>query len=373
MIEKKIAIAVENPEIYSQTFVLRHINELAGGRTAVIIIKLKKLVKINKPIFVYHKTNSFFIKTLRMLSSLLKLKSFNEKKRLDEELKKFIKKENVCCVLAEFGYVGVRIYDAVLQNNIPMFCYFRGADASRKLAEKEYVTKLKTMMPRIHGIFAVSQSLVNNLRIVGVEHPNTHVIPSGVDTKLFIPGSKDPNLILAVGRFTEKKAPHITIQAFAKAYQKHPNIRLEMIGDGELLEMCINLAQDLGISESVTFHGAQNHDFVKTMLSKTSIFLQHSITASNGDTEGMPTAIQEAMSSGCIVISTHHAGIPEHIKNGVNGMIVEEGNLNAYIQALTEVLENNQFKIIAKNARNHAIKHFDYKTNYARLEKLIFQ
>jgi glycosyltransferase involved in cell wall biosynthesis len=254
-----------------------------------------------------------------------------------------------------------------------MFCYFRGSDASRKLSNETYVEKLKDMMPKINGIFAVSQSLVENLKRVGVEHPNTHVIPSGVDTRLFTPSAKDKNLLVAVGRFTEKKAPQITIKAYAKVLEQYPSARLEMVGDGDLFKDCKDLAILLGISQSIIFHGAKSHLFIKDLLAKSCLFVQHSITASNGDTEGMPTAIQEAMSAGCVVVSTNHAGIPEHIKNGINGMMVEEGDLDAYANAMIEVLKNPQFiEDMAKNAREYATQYLDYKVNYEKINKMIF-
>lgn len=372
MNNKIIAIAADNPEVYSQTFVLRHINELGDGNTAVILTKRKKLNKIKKPVFIFERSSHILLKVTRFLLNLARFKFQSEANRRCEELMNFINKHQIGYVLAEFGYIGVIIYDAVIENKIPMYCYFRGSDASRKLSNKTYVEKLKEMMPKINGVFAVSQSLVDNLKRVGVEHPNTHVIPSGVDTRLFTPSTKDKNLLVAVGRFTEKKAPQITIQAFAKVLEKLPNTRLEMVGDGDLFKDCIDLAEMLGISKNIIFHGAKSHVFIKDLLAKSCLFVQHSITASNGDTEGMPTAIQEAMSAGCVVVSTNHAGIPEHITNGINGMMVEEGNLNAYANAMIELLKNPQsIEFMAKNAREYATKHLDYKVNYGKLNKII--
>lgn len=371
---KKIAIAADNPEVYSQTFILRHINELGGGNTAIILTKRKKLVKTHKPVFIFERSSHIGLKILRFLLNIGKFKFRSEKKRKSEELGFFIDKHHIGYVLAEFGYIGVIIYDAVIKNNIPMFCYFRGSDASRNLSNQTYVSKLQSMMPKINGIFSVSQSLIDNLKQAGVEHPNTHVIPSGVDTTLFIPGAKDENLLVAVGRFTEKKAPHITIQAFATVLTKFPNARLEMVGDGQLMNNCMELANTLGISQSVVFHGAKSHLFIKDLLSKASLFIQHSITASNGDTEGMPTAIQEAMSAGCVIVSTNHAGIPEHIKNGINGMLVEEGNINAFTNSIIDVLSNKTLsERMAKSAREYAIENLDYKVNYKKLEKIIYR
>ncbi|MFM8812483.1 MAG: glycosyltransferase, partial [Methylophilaceae bacterium] len=101
---------------------------------------------------------------------------------------------------------------------------------------------------------AVSQSLLNNLKDYGIEHPNSFVIPSGVDAKLFKPAQmKDNKLIIAVGRFVEKKSPATTISAFSVISKMHPNVRLEMVGDGELLEECKILAERLGVRNKILF------------------------------------------------------------------------------------------------------------------------
>lgn len=369
LINKKIAIVTDSTDIYSQTFIRRHINKLNGGNTAVILTK-KKASLIEKPTFVYQPNNK--IKTLLLRIKRLDFSSENE--LLNEDLIKFIKTNNIGYALGEFGYIGIKIYKPLTKLNIPFYCYFRGADASLRLNNNQYVINLKKMMSEIQGIISVSQSLIDNLKKYGIEHPNTHVIPSGVDTNAFKPSVKDKNLFLAVGRFIAKKAPDITISSFARVLKKFPYARLEMIGDGELLADCMQLSKDLGISENIIFHGNKNHDFVKSRLEKASIFLQHSIKATSGDQEGMPTAIQEAMSSGCVVISTNHAGIPEHIENNINGLIVDERDLNAYTEAIISVLENDTLrKKMASKAIQYANKHFNYKTNYLQLEKIILE
>ncbi|MDO9150512.1 MAG: glycosyltransferase family 4 protein [Methylotenera sp.] len=367
---KNIAIAADNPELYSQTFVRRHINELFSGRTVVVLTKNRTLSNIRKPIFIYAKPKGFFNKIKKIVSNLSIF--IKNKPSLEDQFAEFLIANKVNFLIAEFGYVGLKVYNSISHLNIPMYCYFRGSDASQRLNDKKYIKNLQSMMPKISGIVAVSQSLINNLKQNGIHHPVTHVIPSGVDTHQFQPSIKDDSLLVAVGRFVEKKAPDITIKAFAATIKKFPNARLEMIGDGPMLPYCKTLAQELGIAASIIFHGSKEHAFVKNTLAKSSIFLQHSITAPNGDIEGLPTAIQEAMASGAVVISTNHSGIPEHIINNFNGLTVEEGDLSNYIEAINKVFEDADFRnTLAINARNYAEKHLDYRVNYEKLEQLI--
>ena len=83
--------------------------------------------------------------------------------------------------------------------------------------------RYRAAMPRLAGVVAVSQFLLDNLAAHGVTHPNTAVIPTGVDTEpLRAAATKDPHLILAVGRIVAKKAPLVTIDAFAAVAADFP-------------------------------------------------------------------------------------------------------------------------------------------------------
>ena len=124
---------------------------------------------------------------------------------------------------------------------------------------------------------------------------------------------KDPDLLLAVGRMIPKKAPLTTIEAFARVAADFPSRRLEMIGDGPLLEDARRLAAERGLADRVAFLGLQPHPVVREKMARAAVFLQHSVTDADGNEEGLPIAIQEAMASGAVVISTRHAGIPDAV------------------------------------------------------------
>ena len=124
----------------------------------------------------------------------------------------------------------------------------------------------------------------------------------------------------------EKKSPLNTIRAFARCATRCAGVTLTFIGAGPLLASCISLAADLGVSGSVTFLGAQNNDRVRDEMTKSGVFVQHSVTAANGDEEGWPVAIAEALATGLPVIATRHSGILDQIIHGENGYLVAEGN-----------------------------------------------
>jgi len=226
------------------------------------------------------------------------------------------------------------------------------------------------MMPRLAGMFSVSRFLLEQLAAAGISHPNARVVPSGVDVRRFTPGPKRPGSFLAVGRMVSKKAPQITLSAFAKAARGR-DAHLTFIGDGPLLEDCKAKAHLLKIADQVTFTGALPHDQVRAHLAETEVFLQHSVTAPNGNTEGLPTAIQEALACGCITLSTRHAGIPEAVAHGENGLLVDEWDEDGFAEGIARLLDTPDRAAMAEAARATAETKFDNAVGLARVEQVI--
>jgi glycosyltransferase involved in cell wall biosynthesis len=229
----------------------------------------------------------------------------------------------------------------------------------------------RKMMPRLTGVFSVSQFLLDNLARHGISHPDSTVIPSGVDIRRFAPQAKVPLSFLAVGRFVEKKAPMTTLRAFAEATANQPDARLDFIGDGPLLEPTRALAEELGVTAKLRFHGAQPHNTVRDRLMSTQFFLQHSITARDGNTEGLPTAIQEAMACGCITVSTRHAGIPEAIDEGETGFLVDEHDEVGFAKAIAAAINVPDHSAMSARARQVAEQRFDNHVLLKLLERHI--
>ena len=100
-----------------------------------------------------------------------------------------------------------------------------------------------------------------------------------------------------------------------------------IIGDGDLSDVCLQLIKSLGLNESVFLLGAMDRSEIMKKLGEAFLFVQHSVVASDGDSEGTPVGILEAMASGLPVVSTRHAGIPDVVQHGETGFLVDEGNI----------------------------------------------
>lgn len=370
----KVAIVTSDYFVMGETFINRHIEHMFGGQTCVICGRHNGQDPYGKPIFVRRDRLSlsdklrapFAAGTGALLHGTSRLPFGANRARLMG----FLKDQNVGVILAEFGTQALVVAKLGNDMGLPVFTYWRGTDASRMLRSRQRVRSYRLMMPRLAGMFSVSQFLLDNLARRGVHHPNAHVIPSGVDVRRFCPGEKKPGSFLAVGRMVEKKAPEITLRAFATAAQGRP-AHLTFVGDGPLLARCRDLANALGIGDQVTFAGAQPHDVVREHLARTEVFLQHSVTAKDGNTEGLPTAIQEAMAAGCIPISTRHAGIPEAVDHGTTGFLVEEWDEAGFADHITAILDLPDRAGMARAARAVAESRFDNSVLLDRAEDVL--
>ncbi len=370
----KTAIATSDYHVPGETFINRHIAHLFGGQTCVICGRHNGEDPLGKPLFERRARLSpgdrlrapFAAGYGAVVHGTSRL-PFGDNRTA---LAAFLREQEVKVILAEFGtqaLVVARLGNAL---GLPVFTYWRGTDASKMLRIRQRVRAYRLMMPRLAGMFSVSQFLLDNLARHGITHDNAHVVPSGVDIRRFTPGDKRPGSFLAVGRMVEKKAPQITLRAFAQAARGR-EAHLTFIGDGPLLEPSRALAAELGIASKVTFTGALPHDAVRGFLHQTEVFLQHSVTAKDGNTEGLPTAIQEALSSGCITLSTHHAGIPEAVEHGVNGLLVPEWDEAGFATQIGRILDMADRSPMARAARATAEAKFDNAKGLSRVEEVI--
>jgi glycosyltransferase involved in cell wall biosynthesis len=119
-------------------------------------------------------------------------------------------------------------------------------------------------------------------------------------------------------------------------------------------------------------HGGQSRDFVAQLMQEASLFVQHSRTAANGDSEGLPVAILEAMASALPVVSTKHSGIPEAVRDRVTGLLVEEMDVDGMASALAELLDNPDRAIVMGIAgRERVLEHFSLAHACERLRAIM--
>lgn len=251
--------------------------------------------------------------------------------------------QEVRLVHAHFGQSGVEILPVARELRLPLLVTFHGADASSWLRNRGYVEKLRELFDYAH-IIAVSQDMADRLVALGADPARTwaHYIGVPVEDFQFVrrkslaAKSKDGEtvVLLQVSNFIEKKGHLYTLQAFRAFQQHYPRCKLVLAGGGILREAIERAAHELEIANKVEFVGVVAKPRVIELMSNADMFLHHSVTAANGNTEGIPTVLMEAMATGLPVVSTFHSGIPELIKDGESGFLVQERDVAAYSQKL---------------------------------------
>lgn len=239
-------------------------------------------------------------------------------------------------VLAEYGTAGVSVMTACGRSRIPLIVHFHGYDASMHDVLREHATTYPLLFQRASAIIVVSRAMQRKLAALGASPAKLHYNPCGVDCREFAGAApaRAPVIFLAVGRLTPKKAPQLTLEAFAKVRRQISTAVLRMIGDGPLTNECRRFARSLGIDQSVTFLGAQPPAVVKAELRDARCFVQHSVEAASGDSEGTPVAILEAGAAGLPTVATRHGGIPDVVINGETGFLVDEHDVDGMAQRM---------------------------------------
>jgi colanic acid/amylovoran biosynthesis glycosyltransferase len=178
--------------------------------------------------------------------------------------------------------------------------------------------------------------------------------------------------VVSIGRLVEKKGFSYGIRAVASAEKALGQpLDYHLIGDGPLRAELEALARAEGLADRVTFHGSKRSDEVVALLSNAHILMAPSVTASNGDMEGIPMVLMEAMAQGMPVVSTFHSGIPELVQNGRSGVLVPERDVPALASALAALVRTPEvWPSLQSHARQTVEAEFDSERLTLGLEQL---
>lgn len=220
----------------------------------------------------------------------------------------------------------------------------------------------------------ISNFFKERLIKLGCEPKKITVHRMGIDLQKFTyrhrtPPTKEQIQIVTIGRFVEKKGLEYGIRAIAQLKSIYPNIEYKILGDGNLRESLEALIQDFGLEKNVKLLGWKQSDEIVEILNQSHILLTPSVTAQNGDQEGIPVVLMEAMAMGLPVISTEHSGIPELVEEGVSGFLVPERDSDALAQKIQAIIEHPELYL--KFAAEGRLKVEKFYDNYLLNTKLI--
>jgi colanic acid/amylovoran biosynthesis glycosyltransferase len=192
-------------------------------------------------------------------------------------------------------------------------------------------------------ILAMSQDMRGDLLHLGCPPEKIRVHYHGINLARFpsveraFPSSSVR--ILFVGSLYARKGVEDVLRAFAELAGARPKADLRFVGQGPLYSNLKELARTLGLESRVSFAGFVRHEDLHEELNRAHIFCHPSQTLQNGDKEGIPGTIVEAMATGLPVVTTRHAGIPEMVRDGEDGFVVGERDIPALAEALLTLVD----------------------------------
>jgi glycosyltransferase involved in cell wall biosynthesis len=292
-----------------------------------------------------------------------------------EKYQKLLSEIEPDAVLAEFGPTGIKVSEACASLDIPLVVFFHAYEVCKKKMIKKYKNKYKKLFEISCGVLCSARSIRERVVEVGSSPGSTFVCAgSGVATEDFNTSSPADALprFVHVGRFVDKKAPHLTLLAFSRVLDENEEASLQMVGDGPLLGACKDLAISLGIDQSVSFRGACPHEEVRAVLSRAGALVQHSVVAQDGDSEGTPMSVLEAGASGIPVVVTRHSGLKDAVVENETGFLVEERDIRAMADRMLELASNpGKAREMGEKGRKRAEKHFTEEKNINRISNIL--
>ena len=200
------------------------------------------------------------------------------------------------------------------------------------------------------------------------------VVHCGIDAEKFSSVSRQPESgrIVSVCRLSPKKGLDVAIRACAKLRENNIKFQFEIAGDGPQRRILEELIESLNLADHVKLLGARPNDQLEELLSRASVFLMPCVKTPDGDMDGIPVAMMEAMACEVPVVSTAISGIPELVEDGKTGQLAPENDVDALAQILQDLLEDmDKIEQFGKAGRERVLTDFCISENAAKLRELI--
>jgi colanic acid/amylovoran biosynthesis glycosyltransferase len=290
----------------------------------------------------------------------------------------FLRHDPFDVVHCQFGHLATEMWQlrecGVLQGIV--VTSFRGTDAMRVAATRP--ERFARLFADGEKFLAVSHAVRNKLIEVGCDAGKIEVLRSGIDLHRFgfrgYHSIGTPINVISVGRLAPNKGIDFCIEAVSRLLQDGHKIRYRIIGDGPSRTILEQQVERLGIGDSVQFDGPMDSAGVIEALQSADILVAPSITGPDGQQEGLPNAPKEAMAVGVLVIASAIGGIPELVRDGETGVLVEERDSVAIADAIVALRDaGSSLRPMIDAARELICRDFDICVLNDRLERIYLE
>jgi len=311
----------------------------------------------------------------RLLYSVPKLLSIRQANTINE----FLLKQKIDIAHFHYGTDCGVFYPYTRKLKVPSVVSFYGYDVSSfpKLLfgyGRKYLQN--RVFSRVDKVLAMSPDMKSDLIASGCPEEKIIVHYYGTDCARFYHEHAYPEkenvTIITLSNLCPKKGHIFQFKALRSLLDKGiKNFRFRVMGSGELEEELKSFVLKNGLKDYVHFAGPVKYGSAEMMkeFREADIFLHPSVIAPNGDKEGIPGTVIEAMASGLPVVSTYHAGIPHVISNDATGLLVEEWDVEALGNAIIELIENKYLRErLGKAAQEYAMNNLTLQEKEQELE-----
>jgi len=279
-------------------------------------------------------------------------------------------------VHAHFGRGGALALPIAKKLELPLYVTYHGGDAtkhthqSKKFFPTIYQKRLKMLQTYASGFLCVSKFIMKRLEEQGFPKHKLILHYIGINCDKLVKPEKKNGPLLFAGRLTDKKGVDNLILAMHKIKNLGvPQPILDIVGSGPQEVELKKLACGL---KNVRFLGWQTPLELQKLMAKATAVIVPSREADNGDCEGLPTVVLEAIRAGAIVLASNHAGIPEIIQHEVTGLLTPENDTDALAHAIANISENSHSMLsLATKAQKRLKDDFDSMKQSRRLEKIL--
>ena len=254
---------------------------------------------------------------------------------------------------------------------LPVVTTVHGHDITKYSNAVAHSRENQAFFEQVDGVIAVSNFIAAEALRRGCPESKLRQHYIGIDLEKFDQEKQESEVpsLLFVGRLVEKKGCTYLLQAMQKLKSRFPQLLLTIVGDGELSAPLKQEARERDIN--VDFVGSENASQIRSRLATSWLFVAPSVTAQNGDAEGLGMVFLEAQALSTPVVSFRSGGLVEAVVEDETALLCEERNIDGLADNITQLLENDaQRHHMGKLGRARVEQYFDVRKQCAELEKI---
>jgi colanic acid/amylovoran biosynthesis glycosyltransferase len=286
---------------------------------------------------------------------------------------------NAALLHTYFGHIGLYLLPLLETWPGPKIVSYHGADAGVDVARPAWGAASRRMFAAADLIIARSEHLLENLRALGCPPEKLALHRTGIPLDQFPARQPDPPApadgrwrLFQACRLIEKKGLWTTLEAFRRFRETWPQAELVIAGEGPMDAALRAKAAEFFPDDpaAVRLPGFLSQADLRAELAAAHIFLHPSETAADGNVEGVPNSMLEAMATGLPIAATRHGGIPEALTHGRGGLLVAERDAPALADALLQIARPEAYAAFSHAAAAEVREKFDLARQVRVLEDL---